>query len=96
MSTSPGAFGHSFRNFSYGRPVGGSGSTAVCTITSATGTLQISDTYWAEEDYTGALSAAGLQVTDVEYPMPARPQEWATDERTVPPFIVLRAVKPAG
>jgi SAM-dependent methyltransferase len=93
-STSPTAFGHTFR--SYGYPYRGplrSGDTTACIVTTPDGQLVIEDTYWAEDDYTGALEHAGLTVAAIAYPLPRDPSAWATDEASVPPCIVIKAVK---
>jgi SAM-dependent methyltransferase len=94
-STSPAAFGHIFR--SYGYPHTGplrSGDTTTCIVTTPDGPLVIEDTYWTEEDYTGALKDVGLTVATVAYPWPRDPAAWATDEAIVPPCIVIKAMKP--
>jgi SAM-dependent methyltransferase len=94
-STSPAAFGHIFR--SYGYPHAGplrSGDTTTCIVATPDGPLVIEDTYWTEDDYTGALEHAGLTVATVAYPRPQDPSAWATDEAVVPPCIVIKAIKP--
>jgi len=32
-------------------------------------------------------------VATVEYPRPADPSAWLTDEATIPPYIVIKAIK---
>lgn len=93
-STSPLAFGHTFRSYRY--PVCGelrSGQITPCIVTTPAGELVIEDTYWTEEDYAGALRAAGLTITAVDYPMPGDPSAWSTDEALLSPCIVLTAAK---
>lgn len=95
-STSPVAFGHVFRNYSY--PVVGplhSGDTTPCIVTTPAGQLTIEDTYWTEDDYTGALVQAGLTVTTITYPLPPDPSAWSTDEASIPPCVVIKAMKAA-
>jgi ubiquinone/menaquinone biosynthesis C-methylase UbiE len=93
-STSPAAFGHIFRSYGYPHtePLR-SGDTTTCIVTTPNGPLVIEDTYWTEDDYTGALQHAGLTVTTIAYPRPRDPSAWATDEATVPPSIVIKATK---
>jgi hypothetical protein len=55
----------------------------------------IEDTYWTEDDYTGALVQAGLTVTTITYPLPPDPSAWSTDEASIPPCIVIEAMKAA-
>lgn len=93
-STSPLAFGHTFRSYRY--PVTGelrSGDVTPCFVTTPAGELVIYDTYWTEDDYTSALRAAGLTITAIEYPMPSAPSAWSTDEARLSPCIVLTAIK---
>lgn len=93
-SSSPMAFGHAFRSYSY--PHSGplrSGDTTACIVTTPHGELVIEDTYWTEDDYTGALKHAGLAVTAITHPRPRDPSAWATDEASVPPCIVIKAVR---
>jgi hypothetical protein len=93
-STSPLAFGHTFRSYRY--PVSGqlrSGQVTPCIVTTPAGELVIGDTFWTEDDYAGALRQAGLTVTAIGYPMPRDPSAWSTDEAVVSPCIVLTAVK---
>jgi ubiquinone/menaquinone biosynthesis C-methylase UbiE len=93
-STSPLAFGHAFRSYSY--PVSGelrSGEVTPCIVTTPAGELVIDDTYWTEDDYASALREAGLTVTAVDYPMPRDPSAWSTDEALLSPCIVLTATK---
>ena len=93
-STSPMAFGHTFRSYSY--PFTGplrSGDTTACIVTSPDGQVLIEDTYWTEDDYTDALEHAGLTVTAIAYPRPRDPSAWSTDEGSVPPCILIKAVK---
>ena len=61
----------------------------------AGGQFPIDDTYWTEEDYRGAPEQAGFTVATVDYPRPRDPAAWSTDEATVPPFIVIKAIKQA-
>lgn len=93
-STSPLAFGHTFRSYRY--PVSGelrSGQVTPCVVTTPAGQLVIDDTYWTEDDYASALQEAGLTVTAIDYPMPRDPSAWSTDEALLSPCIVLTAVK---
>ncbi len=94
VSSSPMAFGHTFRSFSYPstEPLH-SGDITTCIITAPDGQFSIEDTYWAEEDYAGTLSQAAFTVATVEYPRPADPSAWLTDEATIPPYIVIKAIK---
>lgn len=95
-SSSPAAFGHTFRSFSY--PYTGplrSGDTTPCIVTAPGGQFTIEDTYWTERDYTGAVERAGLTVTTIAYPRPRDPSVWSTDEASVPPCIVVEARKAA-
>ena len=95
MSTNPGAFGQTFRSFSYSSPsTPTGGSLAICTVATANGPLRIEDTYWTEADYRTAISGADLRILDVDYPRPARPEEWSTAEATVAPFVIFRSVRP--
>src|SRR5262249_14493441 len=93
-SSSPAAFGHAFRSYSYPhtRPLR-SGDTTACIVSTPDGQIVIEDTYWTEDDYTGALEHAGLSVVTVAYPPVEDPAAWITDEAVVPPCIVIRAVK---
>lgn len=93
-SSSPMAFGHTFRSYSY--PHGGplrSGDTTACIVTTPDGQLVIQDTYWTEDDYTGALEHAGLTVSAIACPRPRTPAAWTTDESSIPPSIVIKAMK---
>ncbi len=93
-STSPLAFGHTFRSYRY--PVSGelrSGQVTPCIVTTPVGELAIDDTYWTEDDYAGALRQAGLTITAIDYPMPRNPSAWSTDEALLSPCIVLTAAK---
>jgi len=93
-STSPLAFGHSFRSYCY--PVSGelrSGEVTPCIVTTPAGELVIEDTYWTEDDYARVLREAGLTITAVDYPMPRDPSAWSTDEALLSPCIVLAARK---
>jgi SAM-dependent methyltransferase len=93
-SSSPMAFGHTFRSYSY--PHAGplrSGETTPCVVTTPGGQLVIQDTYWTEDDYVDAIEQASLTVATIGYPRPRDPAAWATDEATVPPFIVIEARK---
>jgi hypothetical protein len=95
-SSSPMAFGHTFRSYSY--PHSGSlrsGDTTACIVTAPGGQLVIEDTYWTEDDYTAALEHAGLTVAAIAYPRPRDPSAWSTDEASVPPSIVIKAAKAA-
>jgi SAM-dependent methyltransferase len=94
MSINPMAFGHRFRNFGY--PATGpfhSGAITRATVTAPGGQFFIDDTYWTENDYRDALSQAGFTVAAIDYPRPGDPSAWSTDEATVPPFIVIKAIK---
>ena len=95
-SSSPMAFGHTFRSFSYpcARPLR-SGETTPCIVTTPGGQFVIDDTYWTEDDYVDAIQQAGLTVTTIGYPQPRDPAAWSTDEASVPPFIVIEARKAA-
>jgi SAM-dependent methyltransferase len=93
-STSPTAFGHTFRSFSY--PHTGplrSGDLTPCIVTAPGGQFVIEDTYWTERDYVQAIERAGLTVDAIEYPRPRDPAAWSTDEASVPPCIVIEARK---
>jgi SAM-dependent methyltransferase len=93
-SSSPAAFGHTFRSYRY--PHAGpwrSGDTTTCIVTTPDGPLAIEDTYWTETDYTSALGHASLTVATIAYPRPRDPSAWATDEAFVPPCIVIKAMK---
>jgi SAM-dependent methyltransferase len=93
-STSPLAFGHTFRSYSY--PASGelrSGEITPCIVTTPAGELVIDDTYWTEADYASALREAGLTITAIDYPMPRDPSAWSTDEALLSPCIVLTATK---
>jgi hypothetical protein len=95
-SSSPMAFGHTFRSYSY--PHAGpsrSGETTPCIVTTPGGQVVIEDTYWTEDDYVDAIEQAGLTVTTIGYPRPRDPAAWSTDEASVPPCIVIQARKPA-
>ena len=90
-SSSPMAFGRTFRSYSY--PHAGplrSGDTTACIVTTPDGQLVIQDTYWTEDDYTGALEHAGLTVSAIAYPRPRTPAAWTTDESPIPPSIVIK------
>lgn len=93
-SSSPMAFGHTFRSYSYPhrRPLR-SGDTTTCVVTTPDGQFTIEDTYWTEGDYTSALEHAGLTIATVAYPLPRDPDAWSTDEATVPPCVVIKAAK---
>ena len=59
-SSSPIAFGRTFRSYSY--PHAGplrSGETTPCIVTAPGGQFVIEDTYWTEEDYLEAIEQAG-------------------------------------
>jgi SAM-dependent methyltransferase len=93
-SSSPMAFGHTFRSFSYpSKERLQSGDLTTCIITAPDGQFSIEDTYWAEDDYVGALAQAGFTVATIEYPRPPSPSAWSTDEATIPPYIVIEATK---
>lgn len=94
MSVSPMAFGHTFRSFGYptAEPLR-SGDITTAIVTAPGGQFPIDDTYWTEEDYQSALVQAGFAVPAVDYPRPHDPAAWSTDEATVPPFIVIKAIK---
>jgi SAM-dependent methyltransferase len=93
-SSSPMAFGHAFRNFSY--PHAGplrSGETTPCIVITPGGRFVIEDTYWTEDDYVDAIEQAGLTVATIGYPRPRDPAAWSTDEASIPPCIVIEATK---
>ena len=93
-SSSPTAFGHTFRNFSY--PHAGplrSGETTPCIVTTPGGQFVIEDTYWTEDDYVDAVEQVGLAVITIDYPRPHDPAAWSTDEASIPPCIVIEARK---
>jgi hypothetical protein len=62
-------------------------------VTAPGGRLEITDTYWTEDDYVEAIEQAGLAVATIGYPRPRDPAAWSTDESAVPPFIVIEARK---
>ena len=95
-SSSPMAFGHTFRSFSY--PYTGplrSGETTPCIVTTPGGQFVIEDSYWTEDDYVDAIEQAGLTVTTIDYPRPRDPAAWSTEEASIPPCIVIEARKAA-
>ena len=95
-SSSPMAFGHAFRSFSY--PHAGplqSGDRTPCIVAAPGGQFVIEDTYWTEDDYVDAIEQAGLAVTTIDYPRPRNPAAWSTDEAFIPPCIVIEAKKAA-
>lgn len=95
-SSSPMAFGHTFRSFGY--PQAGplqSGDRTPCIVTAPGGRFVIEDTYWTEDDYVNAIEQAGLAVTTIDYPRPRNPAAWSTDEAFIPPCIVIEAKKAA-
>ena len=95
-SSSPMAFGHTFRSFSY--PHAGplrSGDTTPCRVITPGGQFVIEDTYWTEDDYVDAIEQAGLAVTTIDYPRPRNPAAWSTDEASISPCIVIEAKKAA-
>jgi len=95
-SSSPMAFGHTFRSFGY--PYAGplrSGDLTPCIVTASGGQFVIEDTYWTERDYVDAIERAGLTVATIDYPRPSDPAAWSTDEASVPPCIVIEARKTA-
>lgn len=95
-SSSPVAFGHTFRSYSY--PHAGplrSGETTPCVVNAPGGQFVIEDTYWTEDDYVDAIEQAGLTVTTIDYPLPRDPAAWFTDEVSVPPCIIIEARKAA-
>jgi SAM-dependent methyltransferase len=94
-ASSPMAFGHTFRSYSY--PYIGSlrsGDTTSCIVTTPGGQLVIQDTYWTEDDYADAITQAGLTVATISYPRPHDPAAWSTDEASVSPCIIVEARKP--
>lgn len=94
VSTSPMAFGHTFRSYSY--PVAlelRSGALTPCVVNTPAGQLVIEDTYWAENDYSSALREANLTIAAIDYPMPLDPSAWSTDEAIISPSIVIKAIK---
>lgn len=93
-SSSPMAFGHTFRSFSYpdAAPLR-SGERTPCIVTAPGGRFVIPDTYWTEDAYVAAIQQAGLTVATIGYPRPRDPAAWSTDEAAVPPFIVIEARK---
>jgi hypothetical protein len=95
-SSSPMAFGHTYRSYSYPHigPLR-SGDTTPCIVTTPGGQLVIQDTYWTEDDYADAIEQAGLTVATIGYPRPHDPTAWSTDEASVPPCIVIEARKAA-
>jgi SAM-dependent methyltransferase len=95
-SSSPMAFGHTFRSFSYpyAAPLRSS-ETTPCIVTTPGGQFVIEDTYWTEGDYVDAVEQAGLTVMRVDYPRPRDPAAWSTDEASIPPCIVIEARKAA-
>jgi ubiquinone/menaquinone biosynthesis C-methylase UbiE len=93
-SSSPMAFGHTFRSYSY--PHAGplrSGETTPCIVTTPGGQFVIQDTYWTEDDYVSAVEQAHLAVATIGYPRPRDPAAWSTDEASIPPCIVIGARK---
>jgi SAM-dependent methyltransferase len=93
-SSSPMAFGHTFRSYSY--PYAGpwrSGDTTPCIVTAPGGHFVIDDTYWTEDDYVAAINQARLTITTIGYPRPRDPTAWSTDEASIPPCIVIEARK---
>jgi hypothetical protein len=95
-SSSPMAFGHTFRSYSY--PHAGplrSGETTPCIVTTPGGQFVIQDTYWTEDDYVSAVEQAHLAVATIGYPRPRDPAAWSTDEASIPPCIVIGARKVA-
>ena len=93
-SSSPMAFGHTFRNYSYPHPGPlRSGETTPCIVTTPGGRFVIEDTYWTEDDYVDAVEQAGLAVITIDYPRPRDPAAWSTDEASIPPCIVIEARK---
>jgi glyoxylase-like metal-dependent hydrolase (beta-lactamase superfamily II)/SAM-dependent methyltransferase len=93
-SSSPMAFGHTFRSYSYPSTERlKSGDCTSCIVTTPSGQLVIEDTFWTEDDYVTALTQAGLTVVAIDYPRPRDPSAWSTDEASVPPCIVIKAMK---
>jgi SAM-dependent methyltransferase len=95
-SSSPMAFGHTFRSYKY--PHAGplrSGETTPCIVTTPGGQFVIDDTYWSEDDYIASVERAGLAVTAIDYPRPRDPSAWSTDEASISPCIVIKARKAA-
>lgn len=95
MTASPQAFGHEFRSFAYAEPKSReSGCTAVCTIHTPHGSIEVLDTYWTEDDCRVAIEQSTLRLTDVVYPVPSYVQSWPTSEPSIAPFVVMKAIKP--
>ncbi len=93
-SSSPMAFGHTFRSFSYPHAaLLRSGDTTPCIVTAPGGQFVIEDTYWTEDDYVAAINQARLTITTIGYPRPRDPTAWSTDEASIPPCIVIEARK---
>jgi len=93
-TTNPAAFGCSFRNFEYATPEKRqSGAVTTCRIFNGDAWVSVEDTFWKEQDYVTVLESTRFRVTHVQYPEPADPQQWDTDEAAVPPFLILRAIK---
>jgi ubiquinone/menaquinone biosynthesis C-methylase UbiE len=94
MSSSPMAFGHTFRSYSYPTTHNlRSGALNPCFINAPAGQFVIEDTYWTEDDYVNTLRQAGLSIVTVDYPRPSIPSDWSTDEASIPPYIVIKSVK---
>ena len=94
MTTSPMAFGNRFRTFEYAQPKEReSGSTAICTVFTGEGVLELEATYWVEADYRQALTDAGFLVSAVEYPLGDKAAFPDTEESFVAPYVILAAVK---
>jgi hypothetical protein len=43
-----------------------------------------------------ALRQGGLTVATIDYPRPDDPGAWSTEEASVPPFIIIKAVAGAA
>lgn len=93
-STSPQAFGKTFRNFSYTEPeTRNGGELTTCTVFSDGKSFDIEDTYWNESDYVDVLTESGFTVESIIYPLPEDKGNWETDESHTSPFIVVLAKK---
>jgi ubiquinone/menaquinone biosynthesis C-methylase UbiE len=62
-SSSPMAFGHTFRSYRYphAAPLR-SGDTTPCIVTTPGGQFVIEDTYWSQDDYVASVEQAGRRV----------------------------------
>jgi hypothetical protein len=93
-SSSPMAFGHTFRSYSYPH----AGALAERRNDSLYRDrpwrpVRHRGPYWTEDDYLDAIEQAGLTVTMIDYPRPSNPNAWSTDEAPIPPCIVIEARK---